>query len=61
MPLDIIRSFVENRDGTYDLFQNKKEEKGMSLLKANKRPPIKPLEVRTYLKVGKYSISYHMD
>lgn len=56
MPLDIIRSFVENRDGTYDLFQNKKEDKSLSLSKATKRPLIKPLEVRTYLKVGKYTV-----
>lgn len=55
MPLDIIRSFVENRDGTYDLFQsNKKEEKNIILPKTDKRP-LKPLEVRTYLKVGNTS------
>ncbi|KAJ1525258.1 hypothetical protein ONE63_010082 [Megalurothrips usitatus] len=57
MPLDIIRSFVENRDGTFELFQsiNKKEDKNLNLSKTLKRPPIKPLEVRTYLKVGNTS------
>ncbi|XP_026293918.1 uncharacterized protein C2orf42 homolog isoform X2 [Frankliniella occidentalis] len=57
MPLDIIRSFVENRDGTYDLFHNsnKKEDKNFNLSKTMKRPLIKPLEVRTYLKVGNTS------
>ena len=52
MPLEIIRSFVENKDGTYTLFQNKK---ATSLLKESKWPPIKPLEFRTYLKVGNTS------
>lgn len=55
MPLDIIRSFVENRDGSYDLFPNsKKEDKNVPNV-SKKRPLIKPLEVRTFLKVGNTS------
>ena len=48
MPLEITRNFVENRDSTYDLYEVPKfEDCGDKL-------PIRPSELKTYLKVGKY-------
>ncbi|XP_067007754.1 uncharacterized protein C2orf42 isoform X2 [Anabrus simplex] len=51
MPLEITRSFVENRDGTYEPYQPCKDE-NESFRKTNNQPLIKPLELKTYLKVG---------
>ncbi|XP_048507387.1 uncharacterized protein C2orf42 isoform X2 [Athalia rosae] len=54
IPLEITRSFVQNADGTYELY--KREETEMDKFrKTNNRPLIKPLELKTYLKVGNTS------
>ncbi|XP_065352497.1 uncharacterized protein C2orf42 homolog [Cloeon dipterum] len=50
VPLDITRSFVENKDGTFDHFVSLSEEE-KSLFSAN-MPLIRPLELKTYLKIG---------
>lgn len=53
IPLEITRSFVQNADGTYELY--KREETEMDRYKkTNNNALIKPLELKTYLKVGKY-------
>ncbi|XP_046752590.1 uncharacterized protein C2orf42 homolog isoform X1 [Diprion similis] len=54
MPLEITRSFVQNADGTYELY--KREETEMDKFKkTGNQPLIKPLELKTYLKVGNTS------
>ena len=53
MPLEITRSFVENRDGTFDLYLSPTplmDIPGIGL----KATPIRPFELKTYLKVGKF-------
>ncbi|XP_063435138.1 uncharacterized protein C2orf42-like isoform X1 [Mytilus trossulus] len=53
MSLDITRNFVENRDGTYDLYEVPKVDvENVEDGKANKQMPIRPFELKTYLKVG---------
>lgn len=57
IPLEITRSFVQNADGTYELY--KREETEIDRYKkTNNNALIKPLELKTYLKVGKYIISF---
>lgn len=52
IPLEITRSFVQNADGTYELY--KREETEIDRYKkTNNNALIKPLELKTYLKVGK--------
>ncbi|KAM6106796.1 uncharacterized protein C2orf42 homolog [Pterocles gutturalis] len=55
LPLELTRSFVQNRDGTYELFRCPKVEVE-SIAQAyghpEKQPPIRPLELKTFLKVG---------
>ncbi|XP_034193234.1 uncharacterized protein C2orf42 homolog isoform X4 [Osmia lignaria lignaria] len=54
IPLEITRSFVQNADGTYELY--KREETEMDRYKkTNNNALIKPLELKTYLKVGNTS------
>ncbi|XP_034193232.1 uncharacterized protein C2orf42 homolog isoform X2 [Osmia lignaria lignaria] len=54
VPLEITRSFVQNADGTYELY--KREETEMDRYKkTNNNALIKPLELKTYLKVGNTS------
>lgn len=55
MPLEITRSFVENRDGTYEPFHRRKDE-NEAFRKTESQPLIKPLELKTFLKVGKSPI-----
>lgn len=58
MPLELTRSFVENFDGSYDVYEHSKDEmKGLAenFKKTNKSPLIKPLELKTILKVGNTS------
>jgi hypothetical protein len=55
MPLEITRSFVENRDGTYEPFQRRKDE-NEAFRKTDSQPLIKPLELKTFLKVGKSAV-----
>jgi len=52
IPLEITRSFVQNADGTYELY--KREETEIDRYKkTSNNALIKPLELKTYLKVGK--------
>lgn len=53
MALDITRNFVENRDGTYDLYEVPKVETENVELQGKNPMPIRPFELKTYLKVGK--------
>ncbi|XP_002735818.1 uncharacterized protein C2orf42-like [Saccoglossus kowalevskii] len=55
MPLEITRSFVENRDGSYSEFNVPKVEVetiAEAYRKTEGQPPIKPFELKTYMKVG---------
>ncbi|KAM8990811.1 uncharacterized protein C2orf42 homolog isoform 1-T2 [Guaruba guarouba] len=57
LPLEITRSFIQNQDGTYEVFRCPKVEVE-SIAKAYghpKKPPIRPLELQTFLKVGNMS------
>ncbi|XP_059687530.1 uncharacterized protein C2orf42 homolog [Gavia stellata] len=58
LPLEITRSFIQNRDGTYELFRCPKVEVE-SIAEAyghpEKQPAIRPLELKTFLKVGNTS------
>lgn len=52
IPLEITRSFVQNSDGTYELY--KREETEIDRYKkTGNNALIKPLELKTYLKVGR--------
>ena len=54
MPLDITRSFVENRDGTYDLYEAPRVpmDNMDDGFKTKNQTPIRPFELKTFLKVG---------
>lgn len=56
MLLDITRSFVENKDGSFDHFISASEEE-KNMFSSN-MPLIRPLELKTYLKVGKKNTHY---
>lgn len=54
IPLEITRSFVQNADGTYEVY--KREETEIDRYKkTSNNALIKPLELKTYLKVGNTS------
>ncbi len=57
MPLEVTRSFVENRNGTFSVYNAKKVEVE-NIIEQYKKPDgqihIKPFELKTYLKVGKF-------
>ncbi|XP_048474671.1 uncharacterized protein C2orf42 homolog [Rhincodon typus] len=58
MPLEVTRSFVENRDGTYELFKCPKvqvESIADAYSRVEKQPSIRPLELKTFLRVGNMS------
>lgn len=57
MPLEVTRNFVENRDGTYDLYEIPKVQvESIDETYKGKNPmPIRPFELKTYLKVGQTS------
>ncbi|KAG8574774.1 hypothetical protein GDO81_009327 [Engystomops pustulosus] len=57
MPLEITRSFVQNRDGTFDLFKCPKVEVEniAETYGRLEKQPIRPLELKTFLKVGNTS------
>ncbi|XP_048379022.1 uncharacterized protein C2orf42 homolog [Stegostoma tigrinum] len=58
MPLEVTRSFVENRDGTYELFKCPKvqvESIADAYGRVEKQPSIRPLELKTFLRVGNMS------
>jgi len=48
VPLELTRSFVENQDGTFDVYVPRNVETGT----AAGLPTLKPLELRTFLKIG---------
>jgi hypothetical protein len=53
MPLKITRSFVENRDGTFDAYEPPNAGSGLESTEGSKNiKPIRPFELKTYLKVG---------
>lgn len=58
MPLEITRNFVENRDGTYDLYEVPKVqvENIDDTYKSKNQTPIRPFELKTFLKVGNTSL-----
>ncbi|XP_064631260.1 uncharacterized protein C2orf42-like isoform X2 [Lineus longissimus] len=56
-PLEVTRSFVENRDNTYDLYEVPKVQvenidDAFRPAGSKGQTPIRPFELRTYLKVG---------
>ncbi|XP_058803645.1 uncharacterized protein C2orf42 isoform X2 [Phymastichus coffea] len=54
IPLEITRSFLQNADGTYEVY--KREETDIDKFKkTSNNPLIKPMELKTYLKVGNMS------
>ncbi|XP_056669450.1 uncharacterized protein C2orf42 homolog isoform X6 [Monodelphis domestica] len=58
MPLEITRSFIQNRDGTYELFKCPKvevESIAETYGRLEKQPVLRPLELKTFLKVGNTS------
>ncbi|XP_013370096.1 PREDICTED: uncharacterized protein C2orf42 homolog isoform X3 [Chinchilla lanigera] len=58
MPLEITRSFIQNRDGTYELFKCPKvevESIAETYGRMEKQPVLRPLELKTFLKVGNTS------
>ncbi|XP_051896731.1 uncharacterized protein C2orf42 homolog isoform X2 [Pristis pectinata] len=58
MPLEVTRSFIENRDGTYELFKCPKvqvESIAEAYSRVEKQPTIRPLELKTFLRVGNMS------
>lgn len=60
IPLEITRSFVQNADGTYELY--KREETEIDRYKkTNNNALIKPLELKTYLKVGEFDVQEKID
>ncbi|XP_046816774.1 uncharacterized protein C2orf42 homolog isoform X4 [Vespa velutina] len=50
IPLEITRSFIQNADGTYELYKRKETDIDR-YKKTNNNALIKPLELKTYLKV----------
>ena len=54
MPLEITRSFVENRDGTFDPYEVPRVENLSDAEHLRKQTPIRPFELKTYLRVGEY-------
>ncbi|OCT86674.1 uncharacterized protein C2orf42 isoform X1 [Xenopus laevis] len=54
VPLEVTRSFVQNRDGTYELFKCPKVEVESiaDTYGRIEKQPIRPLELKTFLKVG---------
>ncbi|XP_005285281.2 uncharacterized protein C2orf42-like [Chrysemys picta bellii] len=58
MPLEITRSIIQNRDGTYELFKCPKvevESIAETYGHLEKQPILRPLELKTFLKVGNTS------
>ena len=54
IPLEITRSFVENHDGTFDLCDCPHVDNIGDTLKAKNQTPIRPAELKTFLKVGRW-------
>ena len=60
MPLEVTRSFMENRQGVYTVYDAPKVEVENIMEQYRKggdrQIHIKPFELKTYLKVGKNSV-----
>lgn len=60
MPLEVTRSFIQNRDGTYEPFKCPKVEVESipeTYGRLEKQPPVlRPLELKTFLKVGMFAV-----
>ncbi|XP_071441436.1 uncharacterized protein C2orf42 [Hetaerina americana] len=54
MPLEVTQSFIQRRDGTFELFEQPQDKSEM-YRKLEGQPLIKPLELKTFLKVGNMS------
>ncbi len=55
MPLEITRAFVENRDSTYNLYETPKVQvENLNETYGKNQTPIRPFELKTFLKVGEY-------
>ncbi|XP_028654599.1 uncharacterized protein C2orf42 homolog isoform X1 [Erpetoichthys calabaricus] len=55
MPLEVTQSFIKNRDGTFELFhcpEVQVESITDPYGRVDKQPAIRPLELKTFLKVG---------
>eukprot|EP00057_Strongylocentrotus_purpuratus_P035157 XP_797929.3 PREDICTED: uncharacterized protein C2orf42 [Strongylocentrotus purpuratus] len=55
MPMEVTRSFVENKDGTFSRYVSPKvdvEHVGEAYRRAAGQIPIKPFELKTFLKIG---------
>ena len=52
MVLNVTRSFIQNPDGTYDDFDPTTSEEEILYAKKEGEPTIRPMELKTYLKIG---------
>ncbi|XP_029459852.1 uncharacterized protein C2orf42 homolog isoform X2 [Rhinatrema bivittatum] len=58
LPLEVTRSFIQKNDGTYEVFKSPKvevENIAESYCRLEKQPVARPLELKTFLKVGSMS------
>ena len=56
LPLQITRCFIENADGTYNSYDPRPLHLDQLVDSKNKELPIRPFELKTYLKVGKFCL-----
>ncbi|XP_056364820.1 uncharacterized protein C2orf42 homolog isoform X2 [Oenanthe melanoleuca] len=62
VPLEITRSFVQNRDGSYEPFRSPRVEVESLAEGHEKQPPLRPLELQTFLKVeGAHALHHRVD
>nr|XP_054506688.1 uncharacterized protein C2orf42 homolog isoform X1 [Agelaius phoeniceus] len=65
VPLEITRSFVQNRDGSYEPFRSPRvevESLPEGLGPHERQPPLRPLELQTFLKVeGAHALHHRVD
>lgn len=54
IPLEITRSFIQNSDGTYELYKRQETDIDHNFKKTDRNALIQPLELKTFLKVGTY-------
>ncbi|XP_008549183.1 uncharacterized protein C2orf42 [Microplitis demolitor] len=52
IPLEITRSFIQNSDGTYELYKRQETDIDHNFKKTDRNALIQPLELKTFLKVG---------
>ena len=61
MQLELTRSFVENQDGTFDLFVPKNIDTSGAGPDCSGLPTLKPLELQTYMMIGMGYFSFKMN